>query len=128
MSIPIKLTFEIVRTDIEAAKAFLQWLADSEYAHHIDDSPHDCNFDPEVASLLEARVNECFTVLGYPGAWDAYPWDGERKRAADEAGELLDDLRWAIKELQKHHSSPSLERSPEYLNALATLERIRTGR
>ena len=126
--IPIKITFEIVRTDTEGAKDFLDWLADSDFAYHIDGSPHDCNFDPEVANLLEKRVNECFTVLGYPGAWDAYPWDGERKRAAVNVAELLAGLRWAIKKLQSIHSASLLEESPEYLDALATLERIRTGR
>jgi len=126
--IPLKLTSEIVRTDIDGAKAFLEWLAGSEYAYHIDDSPHDCNFDPEVANLLEKRVNECFTVLGYPGAWDAYPWDGERKRAADNAAELLDGLRWALDELVKIRGYRCMVERPEYRDAVATLERIRTGR
>jgi hypothetical protein len=129
MSVPIKITFEIVRTDIEAAKEFLAWLAASEFAYHIDDSVHDCDFAPEIANLIEARVNECFTVLGYPGAWDAYPWDGERKRAADNAKELLDGLRWCIKQMQGDSGTghSHWEDYPEYLDALATLERIRTG-
>jgi hypothetical protein len=78
-TIPPLVTAPIVRTDIAAAKTFLAWLAASPCCFHIDEDPAECLLDdgsplfsPELAALLDDRVNECFAALGYTGAWDAF--------------------------------------------------------
>lgn len=82
--LPPILSKKIGRIDLEAARTFLAWLKSSDYCYHIDDIPSDCiklsagghshvpAFPQKVAALLEDRVSECFTVLGYIGAWLAF--------------------------------------------------------
>lgn len=77
------VTMPISRTNVAGAKTFLAWLAASPCCYHIEVSPADCilddgspSFSPELAALLDARVEECFTALGYSGAWDAFPVAG----------------------------------------------------
>jgi hypothetical protein len=63
----------IKRTDIARAKGFLRWLKAQPFNYHIDDDPTDIpTINEDIGILLQVRVSECFKVLGYPGAWDAY--------------------------------------------------------
>jgi hypothetical protein len=130
MSVPNILTIPICRTNTAAAKAFLQWLAFSPYAYHIDDPVGEAleEFDLDTRTCMDSRVGEVFHTLGYNVAWECYPW-AERERAKDNATELLDGLRWCIKQMQGDSGTghSHWEGYPEYLNALATLERIRSG-
>lgn len=80
---PPILGVPIVRTDIKSARAFLLWLNSSRYQFHIDEDPSESigsvtgelAFHPMVSTLLRQRVKECFAVLGYLGAWEAYSLD-----------------------------------------------------
>ena len=127
MSIPNILTIPICRTDTAAAKAFLKWLAASPYCYHIDD-PVSEEFDLDTRQHMDSRVGEVFFTLGYNVAWECYPW-AEQERAKANATELLDGLRWCIGQMQGESGTghSHWETYREYLDALATLHRVKEG-
>jgi hypothetical protein len=50
----------------EGAHIFLRALIDNDHLWHPEDPAIDCGFEPELAALLQSRMDECWTVLNDP--------------------------------------------------------------